>query len=160
MTRARCVLGSDALRAQFDEVREAVITAPRDPAALAVEIAAMREKVRAAHPVKAGHFDVKHSRGGMVDVEFAVQYLVLSAAADHPELRINIGNIALLGRAEAAGLLPPGVGAHAADAYRDLRRAQHTARLNEETTQVDPAAMATARAAVLALWEAVFPPRS
>ncbi|WP_295855695.1 bifunctional [glutamate--ammonia ligase]-adenylyl-L-tyrosine phosphorylase/[glutamate--ammonia-ligase] adenylyltransferase [uncultured Xylophilus sp.] len=159
MTRARCVLGSDALRAQFDAVREAVITAPRDPAALAVEIAAMREKVRAAHPVKAGQFDVKHSRGGMVDVEFAVQYLVLSAAADHPELRINIGNIALLGRAEAAGLLPPGVGAHAADAYRDLRRAQHTARLNEETTQVDPAAMATARAAVLALWEAVFPPR-
>ncbi|MDP0971142.1 hypothetical protein Q6294_29815, partial [Klebsiella pneumoniae] len=75
MTRARFVLGSDDLQARFDAVREAVITAPRDASALRDEIVAMRERVRGAHPVRGGLFDVKHSPGGMVDVEFAVQYL-------------------------------------------------------------------------------------
>ena len=62
----------------------------------------------------------------------------------------------MLRRAEAAGLLPAGVGSAAADAYRDLRRAQHRARLDEQPTQVEPAAMAEQSGAVLALWRAVF----
>ena len=148
--------GGTSLAARFDAVREAVITAPRDVAALRAEIVAMREKVRAAHPVKAGRFDVKHSPGGMVDAEFAVQFLVLSAAARHPSLVPNVGNIALLLRAEAAGLLPAGVGRDAAAAYRELRRVQHRARLNEEPTQVPPGALAAERAAMRALWQAVF----
>jgi len=156
MTRARCVLGSDALRDRFDGVRQNVITAPRDRTALVAEIVAMREKVRSAHPVRGGRFDVKHSPGGMVDAEFAVQYLVLAHAADHPELVANAGNIALLLRAETAGLLPPGVGHGAADAYRHLRRVQHEARLNEEPTGMAPEALQAQRDAVLALWRAVL----
>ena len=77
-------------------------------------------------------------------------------AAPHPELLDNVGNIALLQRAEAAGLLPAGVGSAAADAYRELRRAQHRARLDEQPTQVEPETMAAQRDAVLALWRAVF----
>jgi glutamate-ammonia-ligase adenylyltransferase len=116
----------------------------------------MREKVRAARPVKADRFDVKHSPGGMVDAEFAVQFLVLSEAKAHPELIPNVGNIALLIRAEEAGLLPAGIGRNAAAAYRELRRVQHRARLNEEPTQVPMSALATEREAMLALWKAVF----
>jgi [glutamine synthetase] adenylyltransferase / [glutamine synthetase]-adenylyl-L-tyrosine phosphorylase len=116
----------------------------------------MREKVRAARPVPAGKFDVKHSAGGMMDVEFAIQYLVLAHAADQPTLLDNAGNIALLQRAEAAGLLPGGVGVAAADAYRTLRRAQHRARLDEKPTQFETEALAGPRDAVLALWRAVF----
>ena len=156
MTRARFVLGSEELRQRFDQVREAVITAPRDTEALRTEIVTMRERVRGAHPVKPGYFDVKHSAGGMVDAEFAVQYLVLSQSAQHPELRDNVGNIALLQRAEAAGLLPAGVGQAAADAYRELRRIQHRARLNEAPTQVALPELQAERDAVLALWRAVF----
>ena len=156
MTRARFVLGETALGPQFDTIRQAVITAPRDPAALRAEIIAMREKVRAARPVPSGRFDVKHSPGGMVDVEFAVQFLVLSRSANHPELIPNVGNIALLQRAEAAGLLDAGVGDAAARAYRELRRVQHKARLDEAPTQVAPAVLAAEREAVLALWRAVF----
>ena len=156
MTRARFVLGSEALRQRFDAVRAAVISAPRDAASLKDEIRTMRERVRSAHAVPAGRFDVKHSPGGMVDAEFAVQYLVLSQSAAHPALADNVGNIALMQRAEAAGLLPPGVGHTAADAYRELRRLQHHARLNEVTPQVDPASVQAERAAVLALWEAVL----
>lgn len=156
MTRARFLLGSDDLRARFDAVRAAVIRAARDPQALRQEIVAMRDKVRAAHPVPAEAFDVKHSPGGMVDAEFAVQYLVLSQAGQHPQLAANAGNIALLQTAQSLGLLPPGVGEAAATAYRELRRVQHRARLNEEPTQVDLPDLDRERQAVLALWSAVF----
>jgi [glutamine synthetase] adenylyltransferase / [glutamine synthetase]-adenylyl-L-tyrosine phosphorylase len=156
MTRARFVLGMESLAPRFDAVREAVITAARDDAALRREIVAMREKVAAARPVKADRFDVKHSSGGMVDAEFAVQYLVLSQSGQHRELIPNVGNIALLRRAEAAGLLAAGVGESAAQAYRELRRVQHQARLNEEPTQLAADALATQRQAVLALWSSVF----
>ena len=145
-----------SLRERFDEVRQAVITAPRDAAALRREIVDMREKVHNARPVKGGKFDVKHSSGGMVDAEFAVQFLVLSQSAHHPELIDNVGNIALLQRAETAGLLPAGIGQNAASAYRELRRVQHHARLNEEPTQVAPAALGAERQAIRALWAAAF----
>ena len=156
MTRARFVLGSESLRERFDAVRLAVITAPREVKALHDEIVAMRAKVRAARPVAADRFDVKHSAGGMVDAEFAIQFLVLSQSAAHPELAANAGNIALMQRAEAAGLLPRGVGTAAASAYRELRHVQHRARLNEEPTQVAPEVLATERDAILALGKAVF----
>gem|GEM_PF-7311 len=149
-----------SLQQRFDAVREAVISAPRDAAALAREIVAMRDKVRGARPVRGGMFDVKHSAGGMVDAEFAVQFLVLSQSGRHAELLANVGNIALLRRAEAAGLLPSGVGERAADAYRELRRVQHRARLNEEPTQVAPPALQAERDATLALWAATFGPAS
>ena len=156
MTRARFVLGMETLRPRFEAVREAVITAPRDVASLEREIEAMREKVRAAHPVKPDRFDIKHSPGGMVDAEFVVQFLVLSQSRSHPELRDNVGNIALLQRAEAAGLLPAGVGEAAANAYREMRRVQHCARLNEEPTQVGHEHLVAERDAILALWRHVF----
>lgn len=169
MTRARFVLGSPdfapppsqppkdmQLRERFDAVREAVITAPRDAAALRAEIVAMRERVRAAHPVRGGLFDVKHSPGGMVDVEFTVQYLVLSQAGTHPQLIANVGNIALLQRAEQAGLLPEGIGQAAAAAYRRLRSVQHRARLDEATGRVDPETVRAESQAILALWHTVF----
>ncbi len=156
MTRARFVLGDDTMRTRFDAIRRGVVTAPRDADDLRAEIVAMREKVRAAHPVREGRFDVKHSPGGMVDVEFVVQYLVLSQAARHDELVTNAGNIALLQRAQATGLLNDGVGTAAAQAYRALRRVQHHARLNEEPTQVAAGQLDAHRDAVLALWNAVF----
>ena len=160
MTRARCVLGDEPLRQRFEAVRLAVIGAPRNQAELMQEIVSMRNRVRAAHPIKGEHkdalFDVKHSAGGMIDVEFVMQYLVLSHAAQYPELMQNAGNIALLERAEALGLLPAGVGHGAADAYRELRHVQHRARLNEEPTQVLLPALQPQREAVLALWQAVF----
>ena len=166
MTRARMVppsaptagasSPSDPLTARFDAVRHAVITAPRDHAALRGEIIAMREKMRNAHPIRDGLFDVKHSPGGMVDAEFVTQYLVLAHTARHPGLEPNLGNIALLRRAEDAGLLPAGVGQAAADAYRALRRVQHRARLDEQPTQVAPDTLAGERLAIQQLWHTVF----
>ena len=157
MTRARFVMGHEAMASQFDQVRRSVISAPRDEAALKSEIVTMRNRVRTAHTIKPDLFDVKHSPGGMVDAEFAVQYLVLMQACAHPELADNVGNIALLQRAEVAGLLSKDVGVKASAAYRELRRVQHKARLNEAPTQVPQAELQKERDAILTLWRAVFP---
>ena len=161
ITRARFCAGDARIAERFEAVRRAVLMAPRDHAALREEVQAMRVKVRQSRPVRAGQFDVKHSPGGMMDAEFTLQYLVLAHAATHAGILANAGVIGLLQRAEMADLLPPGVGYAAADAYRELRRAQHRARLNEEATAVAltdlPAlGLEPHRLAVLALWHAVF----
>ena len=156
LSRARFCAGTAALAPRFEAVRRQVLTSPRDPASLKLEVLEMREKVRASRPVKAGLFDVKHSPGGMMDIEFAMQWLVLAHSSQHEPLVQNTGNIALLQRAEAQGLLPAGVGVAAANAYRELRRAQHRARLDEKPTQLELAPLEKWRDAGLALWHAVF----
>lgn len=158
MTRARCVLGDVSLRERFDAVRQAVIAAPRDANGLRLEIVAMRERMALAHPAKAHKFDIKQSQGGMIDAEFVMQFLVLSQSGAHPELLANAGNIALLERAQALGLLPEGVGHAAATAYRTLRQVQHKARLDEAPSQVDTGHLQAERDAILALWQTVFTP--
>jgi glutamate-ammonia-ligase adenylyltransferase len=92
----------------------------------------------------------------MVDAEFVVQYLVLMHTATHPELAENVGNIALLQRAQEVGLLSPGVGQAAANAYRELRRVQHRARLDEEPTDVTAGNLQAECYAVRALWREVM----
>ncbi|HEY4081174.1 MAG TPA: bifunctional [glutamate--ammonia ligase]-adenylyl-L-tyrosine phosphorylase/[glutamate--ammonia-ligase] adenylyltransferase [Burkholderiaceae bacterium] len=156
ITRARFCAGMPSLASRFETVRRHVLTAERDHAALREEIKAMREKVRAAHKPREGRFELKQDRGGMMDAEFAVQYLVLAHGGQHAELLDNAGVIALLQRAEAAGLLPASVGHAAADAYRELRRVQHRARLDEQPTNVPDTELMAQRDAVLALWRAVF----
>ncbi|THU03774.1 bifunctional [glutamate--ammonia ligase]-adenylyl-L-tyrosine phosphorylase/[glutamate--ammonia-ligase] adenylyltransferase [Lampropedia puyangensis] len=155
MTRARFVLGSDHLRQEFDKVRQAVIQAPRDHEALRQEILSMRERMRQAHAVPAGRFDLKHSPGGMIDIEFATQYLVLAFSGQHPALVRNAGNIALLHLAQELHLLPAGIGDAAADAYREMRRLQHVVRLNEGNGQIPLEDAAALKEAGVALWGAL-----
>jgi glutamate-ammonia-ligase adenylyltransferase len=123
LTRARWCAGPPGLAARFEATRRTVLTAPRDPAALREEVRHAREGAR-ARPVRAGRFDVKHSAGGMMDVEFAVQYLVLAHSAAHPALLDNGQHRAAAARrgVGAAACCPPAWARRAADAYRELRR--------------------------------------
>ena len=160
LTRARWCAGDPGLAERFETTRRAVLATVRDADALRTEVLGMRERLRQAHACPPDQFDIKHSHGGMIDVEFAVQFLVLAYSHAHPELMDNVGNIALLHRAETAGLLPHGVGDAAGRAYRELRRVQHKARLDESPTRLEGEAreaIEAHRQAVLALWQAVFP---
>eukprot|EP01035_Chromulina_nebulosa_P039971 gene39970-54045_t len=134
---------------RFSDLADALVAAPlHGRADLVVRHGAGEMSLRLPEPKRDGKADFlrrKHSSGGMMDAEFAVQYLVLAHACEVPALRDNAGNIALLKRAEAAGLLPAGVGSAAADAYRELRRAQHRARLDEQPTQFPPDVLTTER---------------
>ncbi|MDO9003217.1 MAG: bifunctional [glutamate--ammonia ligase]-adenylyl-L-tyrosine phosphorylase/[glutamate--ammonia-ligase] adenylyltransferase [Aquabacterium sp.] len=159
LSRARWCAGDPALAARFETTRRAILSTVRDTQALSDEVLAMRERLRAAHTCPPDKFDVKHSAGGMIDVEFAVQYLVLAHSHAHPGLQDNVGNIALLLRAEEVGLLATGIGREAGQAYRELRRVQHRARLDESALQLAGEAkdaIEPHRDAVLRLWDAVF----
>ena len=102
-------------------------------------------------------FDLKHDRGGMVDIEFIVQYLVLAHAHERPQLLRNAGNIALLQMAGAMGLVDATLARQVADAYRTFRALQHRLRLNgAERARVAPDEVNHEADAVRRLWQLVF----
>jgi glutamate-ammonia-ligase adenylyltransferase len=159
LTRARAAAGDVATGAAFEAIRQEIIAKPRDWLALRDEIIAMRAKVAEGHPNRkaAEWFDIKHDAGGLVDLEFAVQALVLRYAATQPSMRADHGNIALAIRAGELGLVPATVGTDAADAYRTLRSRQHAIRLQgAERAQVPIDELTVERAAIRAFYEAVF----
>jgi glutamate-ammonia-ligase adenylyltransferase len=157
LTRARFVAGAAAIGAAFEATREAVLRLERDPAKLATDVVAMRARMAAGHVNRTDLFDLKHDPGGMVDIEFAVQFIVLAHSHAFPDLTRNAGNIALLHMAAAAGLFAPDLARQVADAYREYRRLQHQIRLTGAPhARVDAAPQAERRDAVRALWETVL----
>jgi len=157
ITRARFVAGETAIGETFEQVRRQIMCQPRDTAALKQEIAHMREKMREAHKPKVDRFDVKQGVGGIIDVEFMVQYLVLAQAAHYPELTDNIGNIALLQRCAKLGLIESSTLAEkVADAYREYRTLIHHAKLQGLDALVADDQLQSERAAVVQLWQALF----
>jgi glutamate-ammonia-ligase adenylyltransferase len=112
----------------------------------------MRSKMLESHAANVE--DVKHARGGIVDVEFIVQYLVLAHAGQHPALLANSGNIALLAAAADAGLIPATLAEAARQAYRLYRRLQHASRLDGSDKSSHPPLPAYQQ--VQALWQSVF----
>jgi glutamate-ammonia-ligase adenylyltransferase len=159
LTRARFCAGDREIGFAFETIRKKILQRQRDPAALAREVLGMREKLHAAHPNRSGLFDLKHDRGGMIDIEFAVQFLVLSHAHRHPGLTVNLGNIALLKICAGLGLIDEDLAESCRNAYRKFRRLQHRLRLNgEKYARVPPERVALKSKAVRNLWKAVFSP--
>ncbi|ARP94761.1 bifunctional [glutamate--ammonia ligase]-adenylyl-L-tyrosine phosphorylase/[glutamate--ammonia-ligase] adenylyltransferase [Bordetella genomosp. 13] len=157
LTRARYSAGDPQVGARFERIRADIMVQPRDTAALRADVLGMRDKISAGHPNPTDLFDLKHDRGGMVDVEFVTQYLVLCHAAEHRELVNNLGNITLLRLAGQAGLIDSEQARLAGDAYRTLRRTQHALRLQGvEKARVPADRLADERAAVSALWQGVL----
>ena len=160
LTRARCSAGNANVGLVFDGVRAEVLSQQRNVENLRNEILEMRHKVHAGHPNPSNEFDLKHDAGGMVDIEFIVQFLVLAYAHQHPQLIGNLGNIALLRIAGELKLIDQASAQSVGDAYRLLRSKQHRLRLDgAEKTRVllegNPE-MILARDAVLALWQEIF----
>ena len=160
LTRARFSAGNPTVGQFFDGVRFEVLSQKRNIDVLRNEILEMRRKVHAGHPNPAGEFDLKHDAGGMVDIEFIVQFLVLAYSHQHHQLIGNLGNIALLRMAAEAGLIERSAAQEVADAYRLFRSRQHRLRLDgAEKTRVNiqsELALVGARNAVLHLWQQIF----
>lgn len=157
ITRARFVVGDKNIGERFEEIRRQVLWLERNPLTLRAEVRSMREKISAGHPNRGPDFDLKHDRGGMVDIEFITQYLVLCHAREHPVLVGNLGNIALLGLAAQAGLIPEDLAHNVANAYRSLRKRQHELRLQgAEKARVPHDEFSRERTAVRQLWHQVI----
>ena len=157
LTRARAVAGDRDIGRRFEAIRIDVLRQSRDLEQLRAEVVAMRDKLFDAHPNSSGRFDIKHDRGGLIDVEFIVQYLVLGHAHRHAELTGNIGNLALLKLAARLGLIAENEALAAHDAYRRLRQLQHAMRLQgEKYARVEAATLEPEIAAVKKLWASVL----
>jgi len=154
LTRARFCAGDAAIGARFEAIRNEVLRRNRDAQAaqLKDEVIRMRQRMHEAMPNRSDLFDLKQDTGGMIDIEFIVQYLVLRHACAYPQLTANAGNIALLHRAGELGLIDSRLAAAAADAYRMMRKLQHQRRLQGEQLRVDPSLVSAHAASVTALW--------
>ena len=151
LTRARFCAGDASVGKQFEIIRNEVLRQPRDLDVLRQEIVAMRQKMRDGHPNNSGLMDIKHDRGGMVDIEFMVQFLVLAYSTTHSELTANSGNLALLTRAGELGLIDAQLAERVCATYRSLRALQHKMRLNN-LTPCRVSAEDIDAAPVVALW--------
>ncbi|TFW08306.1 bifunctional [glutamate--ammonia ligase]-adenylyl-L-tyrosine phosphorylase/[glutamate--ammonia-ligase] adenylyltransferase [Oxalobacteraceae bacterium OM1] len=157
LTRARYCAGDAAIGARFEAIREAVLRQQRDPDVLRREVLAMRKKLHDAHPNRSELFDLKHDAGGMIDIEFIVQFLVLRHAAQYPQLTADIGNIALLKLCGELALIDAPLATSVADAYRTFRKLQHQIRLQgSDRARVETEKIAAEADCVTRLWQAVF----
>jgi glutamate-ammonia-ligase adenylyltransferase len=157
LTRARFCAGDASIGARFEAIREAVLRQPREEGKLREEVRAMRKKMHDAHPNRSSQFDLKHDAGGMIDIEFIVQYLVLLHASNYPQLTADIGNIALLKLCGELGLIDKELSVDVADAYRMFRKLQHQIRLQgNDRARVELERVAPQVSQVRHLWSATL----
>jgi [glutamine synthetase] adenylyltransferase / [glutamine synthetase]-adenylyl-L-tyrosine phosphorylase len=157
ITRARFAAGDAAIGEAFEKIRIEVITQKRDIEKLKAEIISMREKMRIAQRLNADTFDIKHSTGGIIDVEFIVQYLVLVFANRHPKLAGNIGNIALLKLLATLNIIRPRLSEGVIAAFREYRILQHGFKLQDsKQMRMEEKLVLTQAQAVRNLWKEVF----
>lgn len=163
LVRARAVAGSPALQAQFDTLRASILSRKRDLGKLAEEVTGMRKRMRdefARKPAAERNklsFIIKHSRGGIVDIEFMVQYLVLAHSGDHPSLLHYPDNMRILDAAQASGLLSAEEHALLAQAYLGLRSALHRFALAQLEEAELPEELAKLQIEVGQEWDRLFP---
>ncbi|MGO9444071.1 MAG: bifunctional [glutamate--ammonia ligase]-adenylyl-L-tyrosine phosphorylase/[glutamate--ammonia-ligase] adenylyltransferase [Thiobacillaceae bacterium] len=158
LTRARHICGDQAIGDAFETIRRTILTMPRDKRKLRAEVLAMRQKMHEGHPNHTGLFDLKHDPGGIVDIEFCVQYMILAHARSYPGLLENSGNITLLKHCGDIGLIPSDLADASAAAYRDLRQRYHSATLQgSRGARIPPNELAPHHLQTVArLWRSLF----
>ena len=144
-------------RSEFARDRQEILCLSRDPARLKAEVREMRERM-AAEKVRhdATQADVKHDPGGIVDIEFMVQYWVLRWAHEHPGLTRHTDNIHILEALQAEGRLDPGRARLLAEAYRRYLSVEHRLKLMERGSLADPAELGDWPEKVRGIWDEVF----
>lgn len=155
LTRARVLAGSAALTTEFNQCRSAILSAPRDHEALRQEVIKMREKMRTHLDSGKGQdqFDLKQGEGGIIDIEFMVQYLVLAWSGKYPELMEFSDNIRQIEAARQMGLLDQETADRLTDTYKVYRSQAHRLTLQKQTRVVPKEQMLDYQNGVAALWE-------
>ena len=176
ITRARFIAGDASIGAAFEQIRVEVLMQTRDVEKLKAEVLNMREKMRAAQSSSfksasfksisfksnlskndTAIFELKNGVGGIIDVEFLVQFLVLAHANQYPQLTANIGNIALLKLLATLNIIQADAAEKVANAYREYRKMQHALKLQGMVqTKVEANTVVLHIHAVSALWQQVF----
>ena len=162
LTRARFCAGDPEVGQRFEDIRREILRQPRDLTKLRDDVLEMRRRMLDTHASNSREvFDIKQDPGGLVDVEFIVQFLVLGHAHAHESLCNNLGNIALLRMAAELGLIPRHLAEQVRDIYRDYRRMQHAHRLDGvRGARIERHSQRRNIETVRALWSYVFGPEN
>ncbi|MDE2149638.1 MAG: bifunctional [glutamate--ammonia ligase]-adenylyl-L-tyrosine phosphorylase/[glutamate--ammonia-ligase] adenylyltransferase [Gammaproteobacteria bacterium] len=153
LLRARPVAGDERIGERFRQIRRQVLCRARDDDTLRHEIAAMRDKMRAARTAPAGgRWDVKHAAGGLIDAEFLIQHLCLLHAATHPQAIEFTDNWRQIEALAAAGLLPPSDAQALIEAGRAMRAHLHRRALQQADDSAAESELAAERETVQRLW--------
>jgi glutamate-ammonia-ligase adenylyltransferase len=165
LVRARVLVGSQDVGQGFEKVRAAVLGRERDPDTLRVEVSEMRAKMRDNLGTKgtaagkgpnafdaASSFDLKQDAGGIVDIEFMVQYAALAWSREHPELSRYTDNIRILEGLEQVGLMPAADASLLREVYKAYRSAAHRQALQKNPGVVSGDQFADERHEVMRIW--------
>jgi glutamate-ammonia-ligase adenylyltransferase len=155
LVRARAVVGETAIVGEFNQIRQQVLSRHRDQAALQQEVVAMRDKMR-AHLLRgtAEQYDLKQGAGGMTDIEFMAQYLVLAHAEAHPDTMTRWSdNVRIFDTCAEEGLLTNEESAQLKKAYLAIRDMAHRCTLSGQSRIVEGSELLAERAWVTALWQ-------
>ena len=153
LVRARPVAGDRGVSARFAAIRHRVLCLERDPDGLLNDVRSMRQKMRASlDRSDAAHFHVKHGYGGLVDIEFIVQYAVLRWAHAYPDLTEWSDNARLLERLAEHQLMPEKAADQLWNAYQVYRGVVHRHALQEQGSVVPADRLVEERAMVRDIW--------
>ena len=159
LVRGRVVCGNGALAQKFEQLRLDLLCVPRDLTKLAEDVVNMREKMRTSlgSGNKAG-FHLKQDAGGIVDIEFMVQYAALAWAHQVPALVRYSDNIRILGCLEDANLMAAEDVASLIRAYKAYRSMGHALALQRQSVTLDDSQFRPERTEVEAIWQRLLGP--
>ena len=156
LVRARLVAGSEQLRDGFEQIRREELMRPRDTEKLARDIVDMRDRIyQSKRPPEDERVDLKHSRGGMVDIEFLVQYWVLAQANSIGSDCLYSDNISLLKALYQLQLITASQ-SQLADIYQSYHRLLHESVLQNQSAEIDAKLIAEQRTHVKNCWNDCF----
>jgi len=154
LLRARAVAGSPAIGREFERIRRETLLGRVRRDTLRDDVVSMRQRMRDnLDKTDEAHFDLKYGRGGIGDIEFLVQYLVLDRAASYPDVVVYSDNIRQIDALVATGCLDAATGDALQNAYRTYRLRQHHLALDDRPSLVDTREFADERAFVGATWD-------
>ena len=157
LVRSRVISGSDKLAAQFKDVRANVLSQVREPQSLLADVSEMREKMRdhlgTSEGQKDQQFNLKQDRGGIVDIEFMVQYFCLCYGHQYPQIFTYTDNIRILDALEQVGLLQEQQAEQLREAYKAFRAVGHRKALQEQSSTIEADQLNGYRQSVSALWD-------
>jgi len=160
LIKARPVCGDEVLAKRFEKIRADVLARPRSGDNLKDEVGRMREKMRTELlKPEAGVFDLKQDSGGMVDIEFLVQYLVLLNSHRHPGLLKWTDNVRLLQTLIETGVMDAYTAHLLKHAYLIYRAAAHQLSLQEKPAKVPREKFDLLQQRVIEIWQSFFEPK-
>jgi glutamate-ammonia-ligase adenylyltransferase len=157
LLRARPVAGSPEIASQFERIRTDTLCSRVRREQLLEDVASMRERMRRKlDKSDAQRFDLKHGRGGIGDIEFIVQYLVLANAGDQPAVFHYSDNIRQLEALSAAGCIDDDMSTRLRDIYKSYRLRLHHLVLDDKKALVSQRDFKAERQTVEDLWQRTF----